>query len=368
MRKEHINDKEAICLLIIFILGTTLIIGIGSDVNNDKWITGIIGLILAIPIILIYSRLQSIFQGQDIFDILIMLFGNIGGRIISLIYVWYAFHLGSLVIRNFGEFVNVVALPETPMIVPMLLIGLVAVYAVKLGIEVLGRTCAYLFPILVIILVTVQFLGIPNMRFHHLKPILAEGISPLLKSGFTTFSFPFAETVLFLGVFFTLKTKKSPYKVYFSGVFLAGIIIIVITIRNILFLGELGSSMYFPTHVAVGRIAIGEFLQRIEVSVSFIYALSALIKCCICLFVSVQGLSKIFNLNDYRSIVLQTGLLMVFLAEILYDDIMSMVDWAMKVYPYYAFPFQVILPVGIWIIAEVKKKKINVEAENADKS
>ncbi len=368
MNKEQINDKEAICLLTVFIVGSTLIIGIGGEVNNDKWITGIIGLFLAMPIVLIYARLQSIFQGQDIFDILKVLFGRIGGRIISLIYVWYALHLGSLVTRNFGEFVNVVALPETPMLVPMLAIGMLAVYAVKLGIEVLGRLCSYMLPNLLIILVTVLLLGIPEMKFHHLKPILASGFAPLLKSGFTSFSFPFAETVLFLGVFFTLKTKKSPYKVYFSGLIFAGTIILITTIRNVLLLGELGSSLYFPTHVAVGRITVGVFLQRIEVAVAFVFAVASLIKISISLFVAVKGLSKIFNLNDYRSVVIQTGLLMILFAQILYDDIMSMTDWAMKIYPYYAFPFQVILPIGIWIMAEVKKNKINVGAENASQS
>ena len=368
MKKEQINDKEAICIFTIFVIGSTLIVGIGGELKSDRWVAGIIGILLAMPITLIYARLQSIFQGQDIFDILTVLFGKIGGRILSLIYVWYAFHIGSLVIRNFGEFVNIVALPETPMFVPMLIIGLMAVFAVKLGIEVIGRTCAYILPILLTILVTVQLLGIPAMKFHYIKPILAVGIAPLLKGGFTSFSFPFAETVLFLGVFFTLQTKKSPYKVYFSGLIFAGIIIILSAIRNVLILGELGSSLYFPSHVAVGRIVVGEFIQRIEVSVAFVFAVASLIKSSIGLFVATKGLSKIFNLNDYRSIVIQTGLLMVFLAQILYKDIMSMTEWAMKVYPYYAFPFQVILPIAIWILAEIKKNKINVGAENAGQS
>ncbi|WP_027627012.1 GerAB/ArcD/ProY family transporter [Ruminiclostridium cellobioparum] len=365
MRKEVITDKEAICILIIFIIGSTLILGIGGDAKNDRWVSGVIGLVLAIPFLLIYARIQTIFQGRDIFDILIILLGKIGGRFVAVIYIWYGFHLGAMVIRNFGEFVNVVVMPETPMFVLMVTIGAVAIMAVKLGIEVIGRTCAYLLPILIVIVIIVQFLGIPEMRTNHIKPFFSSTITSVLDGAFSSFAFPFAESVVFLGVFFTLKTKKSPYRVYFYGVFLAGLLIIAVTIRNILILGPLGTSLYFPSHVAVSRISIGDFLQRIEVSVAFVFGVAALIKISICLFVTAKGVAKVCNLNDYRSVVIQLGLLMVYFAQFIYKDIMTMSNWAFKIYPFYALPFQAILPVFIWIMAEIKKNKITAKKQIA---
>jgi spore germination protein KB len=35
---------------------------------------------------------------------------------------------------------------------------------------------------------------------------------------------------------------------------------------------------------------------------------------------------------------------------------MEMKYWAFMVYPYYAFPMQVILPVIVWVLAEIKVK------------
>ncbi len=359
MRKEQINDKEAICILIIFIIGSTLILGIGgSEVTNDKWIAGILGFLMSLPILFIYARIQTIFAGRDIFDILIMLLGKVGGRIVSIIFVFYSFHLGALVTRNFGEFINVVTLPETPMIVLMLAVGLISILAVRLGIEVIGRTSAYILPIVLVIIIVVQLLGLHEMRLNYYKPILSSSITALMKSSFNSFSFPFAESVIFLGVLFSLKNKKSTYKVYFAGTGFAGLVIIIITIRNILIVGGLGSSLYFPSHEAVSRISIGEFLQRIEVSVAFVFAMGTFIKITICLFVCTKGIARVLNLHDYRSIVIQTGIIMVLFAQILFKNTMEMSEWAFKVYPYYAFPFQVIFPVGIWIIAEIKKNKL----------
>jgi len=354
MYKEQITDKEAFCLIALFIMGSTLILGAGGEAKNDSWLAAIVGLIFAIPMLFIYSRLLFLFPEKDLFDILNIIFGNFFGKIISILYIWYAFHLGALVLRNFGEFMNTVTMPETPMLVSLFCMGMICVIAVNLGIEVISRFSAYVFPILIFILVFIDLLGITNIHFSNIKPFLGNGITPVLKGGFLSFSFPFAESVLFLGVFFSLKTKKSPLKIYLSGVIFAGVICISLTARNILVLGEFREKLYFPSYAAVSRINIGDFLQRMEGSVALVLLLGVFIKTSICLFVACKGISKLFNLNHYSSITIQVGLLMIYFSRTVFDSTMEMQNWAFKVYRYYAFPFQVIIPIFIWIFAEVK--------------
>lgn len=357
MVKEEITQKEAICLLVNFIMGSTLIMGIGTDAKNDAWLAGILGLVMAIPIVLIYARIIHLFPGKNLYDITYLLFGKYLGTFVLILYVWYSFHLGALVVRNFGEFLNSVTMPETPMIILMLSLVLICIYGVRVGIEVMSRTSAFLLPSMIFIIIVVQLLGITQIRFENIQPVLYYGLSPVLEVGFSAFSFPFAETVIFLGILGDLQSKKSPYKVYFTGLLVAGSIIIILILRNILVLGNQISNFYFPSHVAVSRIQIGDFLQRIEVTVAFIFVVGVFIKTSLCLLFACKGIARLFHLNDYRSIVMQTGLLMVCLAYILYDDIMDMHFWALKIYKYYAFPFQVILPVIIFITAEFKKRK-----------
>jgi spore germination protein KB len=296
-------------------------------------------------------------SGQGLVDILSIAFGKFFGKVFALLYIWYAFHLGALVIRNFGEFINTVTLPETPMIVPMLFLGAVCIFAARSGVESMGRTSAYMLPSVMFLLVIVNILAIPQLKFSNLKPVLAEGLAPVIQGGFSIFSFPFAETILFIGVLFTLKTKKSTRRVYSTGIFFAGAVILLLSIRNVAILGELREKLYFPSHVVVSRISVGAFLQRIEVSVAFTFAVCAFVKGSVCLFVASKGISKVFNLNDYRSVVIQTGLLMTLFAYTVYDNIMDMRYWAFKVYSYYAFPFQVIIPLIIWVVLEVKREK-----------
>lgn len=358
MYKEQITDKEGICLLTLFVMGSSLIIGVGGNAKNDAWIASIVGILMSLPVILVYSRMLALYPGKDLFDIISIAFGRILGKIIALFYIWYAFHLGALVMRNFGEFIDTVSLPETPMIVPLFFLGMACIYAVRMGMEVMSRISTYFLPIVLFIVVVVNLLAIPQFEMSNIKPILCQGVAPILKGGFSVFAFPFAETAVLLGVFFSLKTKKSPYKVYFSGIIFSGIVIVLLTIRNTVILGDMVGYLNFPSHVAVSRISVSEFLQRIEVSVAFIFVVCAFIKSSVCLYVASKGISKIFNLHDYRSVVIQIGLLMIFFSFTIYKNIMEMRYWAYNVYQYYAFPFQVILPIIIWVILEFKAKRM----------
>jgi spore germination protein KB len=149
MNKEIISQRQGIIIMILFIFGSTLALGTGSEAKNDAWIAIILGIVFSVPVMLMYSRLLSAYPGKDIFDILNIVFGKFLGRAICILYIWFPFHLGALVIRNFGEFINAVALPETPKIVPMIILAGLSAWVAKQGIDTLSR-CAGFFVIIVI--------------------------------------------------------------------------------------------------------------------------------------------------------------------------------------------------------------------------
>ena len=356
MQKERITDKEALCVLFVFYIGSSLILGGGGAAKNDAWLSVMFGIFLSIPMVLVYARLLVLYPEKGLFDITELIFGKAIGKIISIFYIWYSFHLGSLVLRNFGEFINTATMPETPLFVPLVCLGLVCIFAVRSGIEVIGRISTYLVPFTLFIYIIVQLLSIPHLEINNIKPILGNGLLPILKGGCSTFSFPYAESIVMTGAMFTLKSKKSYYKVFLMGTLFAGLLLIGSTVRNIFILGGLLPKVYFPSHVAVSRITVGDFLQRIEISVAVVFIFGVFIKSSICLLVSSLGLAKLFKLQDYRSIVIQMGLLMIYFSYTIYDSIFEMRTWAFEVYAYYAFPFQVIIPLLMLITAEIKAK------------
>ncbi|WP_438432585.1 GerAB/ArcD/ProY family transporter [Gorillibacterium sp. sgz500922] len=354
----ELSKTQAFCILILFLVGTSLFMGSAGASQSDNWIAILIGMLMAFPLILLYGRLHRLYSGKDLFDMLFTAFGPIFGRIVALLYAWYAFHLGSLVLRNFGEFSKSVSMPETPMLVPMGMIGLLCIWVIFEGIKVLGRSALIIAFGMAFVYLFVQILGLSRLNLQFLLPVLENGWLPVIKAGFSACSFPFAESVLFLSLFPYLKQGRMSYKVMLGCLIASAVIMVLTSIRNTAVLGaEVVSSMYFPSYVAVSRISVGDFIQRIEGSAAVVFVSALFVKVSICLYAVSLGLSRIFKLSSYRVVLVPIGLLMIYQSSFIYDSMMEMTDWAYEYYQYYAFPFQCFLPVLFWLIGEVKNRR-----------
>ena len=196
--------------------------GSGIHARQDIWIATIIAIVVASLIITVYGRISSLFPGKNIYEILDLLFGKVFGRILLLSFIFYAFSLGALVIRNFSEFVRIVSLPETPLCIFAFSAVVINIFAVRGGIELLGRFLSIFFPVYIIMIAVVTILSIPLFNFDNLKPVLYNGMKPVLAASFNIVTFPFAEVVVFLCLMGNLRKNSSAYKVYYSSLFISG--------------------------------------------------------------------------------------------------------------------------------------------------
>ena len=358
MRKEVISNRQGISLMSMFIMGSTMIMGVGFEAKQDVWLSILVAVILAIPVMAVYARILSLFPDKDLYEILCTVFGGIIGRIIALFFIWYAFHLGTMVMRNFQEFIKVVAFPETPEFIPIIMMGILCIWVAKEGIEVLGRWSQMVFIILAVIIIIVVLLCMKDADFNNLRPVLYNGVIPVFNGAFSAFSFPFAETVLFMAVLNFSRDGNNPFKVYYLALAWSSLLISLVTLRNVLVMGtDFIERVYFPSYAAVSLLNIRDFLQRIDVTVSVVLLFAGFVKISVCLLAACKGVDCLFKIGDYRQIVVPVGLLMMTVSCFIYQNIMEMQEWAFKIYKYYAFPFQVILPVIIWTAAEIKVKR-----------
>ncbi len=358
MNKEFISVKQGISILIIFIMGSSMVLPTATDAENDLWIAIILGFVMAVPMITIYARIISLFPNKDFFDIVELLFGKIGGKFIALLYIWFAFYLGSLVLRNFGEYLSAVGIPSTPMIVTMSILGLLCIWVTKEGVEVLGRLCLFAVRFLVVSIIFIVLLLTTEWDFKNILPIFYNGYKPVLAGAMGAFAFPFTEIVVFMMIS-SLNGAKNIYKTFWFGLAIGGSIIFLTSITELLTLGyELYHQSYFPSHIAVSRLNIGNLLQRLEIIPAVALLTGGFVKISTCLLAASKGLSRVFEYDHYRFIVTPLGILMINLAYLVYDNIMDMVSWAQDYWPIFAFPFQVILPLIIWIAAELKAKRL----------
>ncbi|QZY53771.1 GerAB/ArcD/ProY family transporter [Crassaminicella profunda] len=362
MNKEVISDSQAISLTTLAIIGTSVIIVMGLDAKKDLWLANILSILMSLPMIIIFAHLHYIFPGKDLFDILDICFGKLLGKGISILYIWFAFHIGTLITNDFGQFITIVSMPNTPKVIPITAIILLGIWAVKEGIEVLGRWSNFFAPIIIIFIFATTLLSIPNMNINNIRPVLYNGIKPVIKGAFYSFAFPFVETVILTMFFTNFETKKSPYKVYILSLIIGGIILVTLNLSSVLILGiNTTLSLYYPTYSAIGRINIGDIFQRVEAIAAAIFVLGGYIKMSICLLATCKGIAKFFDYTDYKFIVTPVALLMGNFSFFIYDNTMELIKFASTVSPYYKFPFQVILPILILVIAQIKKKRGKIQ-------
>ncbi|MFZ5966898.1 MAG: GerAB/ArcD/ProY family transporter [Bacillota bacterium] len=355
MNRECINDWEGIGLVILFISGGALAMQTAPQAGGDIGIAILLAIAAAIPVLLVYSRILSLYPGKDLFDILQAIFGKTMGKGVSLFFIWFAFFLGSLVIRNMGDFPVTLSIPETPIAIPMGMMTFLCVWIVREGIEVMGRW-ATLFVLLNAPLPTAIILMlIPQMDINNILPVFYNGIRPVLRGAFSAFSFPFTEIVVFTMALLTLPSKKSPYRIYLIGLFMAGIMIVGVSVTEMLVLGEgIYQASFFPNHSAASEVQVAEIIQRMEVVTILATMTAGFLKISVCLLSVSKGISKFFSFPDYRFLVLPVGLLMYSVAFFIQESVLENVALA-KVFPYYTFPFAVILPIIVWLAAEWKR-------------
>lgn len=357
MNIEKFSSKQCKSLIIMFILGTSLIISGGGKSVQNSWISITLGMISAIPIVLIYSKLLLIFPGLGLYDILIKVYGKFVGKLLIFSYTFYFFHLSVICLRNVTEYVQVVSFPGTPQYVTAILLGALILYSINSDFSVIIMWAKKILPIIIAMLFITFILGIPHYKPSNLKPLLYNGWKPVIDSGFTTLTFPFAETVVFLVFLGYLYDTKESGKTYIQTILIGGIILVLTSLRNIMLLGFPNlKNVYFPSHYATSLINIAGFVQRIEILVSLNLILTSFAKIIVCLYGSSLGVLKLLNLKNIKKSNYILTILMIIVSMLLYKSTMEMFKFILY-YRYYVIPFQFVIPILTLIIAGIKKRR-----------
>ena len=357
MKNESISERQGIILIILFIIGTSFINGSGGEAKQDAWISVIIAMTWSIILLLMFSRILSLYPGKDLFDILQIVMGKFVGKIISILMIWFAFHIGTLIMRNLSDFTNTIVFTDTPVVVPMLFFAILVIWGIKEGIEVLGRWSEFFIWIIFLIFAFLSLFTISIMDINRIKPILNNGFTPVLKGAFSTFNYPFGETVIFLMVFSNISKVKNYKKTFMVGLAIGGGMIFLGTLVNILILGsDTISKVYYASPLAVGRIQIGTILERLEAIIFLEFLVCIFVKASICSFAVCNGISKVFGFGDYRFIATPVTLLMLNFSFFIFKSTMEITSWNMIAAPYYSFVFEVIIPFIVFILVEIRNR------------
>lgn len=351
MDKVRISKHQLIFLMVGFIYG--IIISPQATAKQDAWFAVLITTIAALFILTLYVYISLLNREKTLIEILKKRFGKYIGGLIGLLYVWYFLHLAAIVIRNYGDYVNMAIFPETPVVFIIISLSIITAYVVRQGLEVMGRGVEIFVPLVIIEVLFVTILLYGQMDFSNWKPFLGNGFMPVLKTVQTIISFPVGEIVIFLMIFPAINKEKDLLKSALIAASTAGGLFLIVTFRDLFVLGA--DMLYRTTFTSATALRL---IPDINLDVFYMVAalLGGSIKVTVCIYAAVVGFAQVFDVDNYKPFVYPMVALMIALSIWLYESFFDLTQWSMENYFYYAFPFQFIIPIILLIISIVKRK------------
>lgn len=353
---NRVRVKQYIYLGVLFSIGNLYLI-IGSvHFVVDYWISFLIGAVMSVPFIFIYSAIQKLYPGQNLFNIFISVFGKVGGKIFTAIFLIYVIYLGATSVRSCSELIKVLNLTKTPIIAIMAFIILLCIMMARCGINIIGKTTLYLFPIIITITITTFFLSLPFSDPTNILPIAIEEKSELFKKCFTSGSITFGEFFVLTTVMTRDKDEKSNFWPLIATLGITALFAVLIFIRNIIVLGHRSYGVfYYPSYESVSVISNGTFLSRIEIFIGIYLIINSIIRISILITSSAEGLVILTGCGSQREMATPAGILVLTLASVIFKSTQQLSEFVIY-YPYFSIPFQIAIPIIVLVTALIKTK------------
>lgn len=355
MREDRLGFWQVFAITVLFWTGNAAMFYEHST-KQDHWIMVIAAALLFLPVLLLYLNLLKRYPGKNLFEIIILVLGNVAGKIVVALFLVYFLVIVSLSIQCPVIVIEAIVMHETPLIVMTIMLALLCVVILKHGVVTFGRLCGFYFMFTLFAWVITLVFEISNLKVENLLPIMTTPLPKAADSIFSVFVYPFGEGIMLFAVIpYTLEHKKLRKSVMIAYAFSA-LVIIALALRNIMILGgEAYSSFYFPVFVSANLIKISNFFQRIEAFTIGIALIASICKVCIGIFAISDGISKITGETQSGQYTSAVTLLAAFLATNLASQAAELV-MSSRYLRWAAIPFQVLIPAALLVISIIINK------------
>lgn len=301
MGTTKISPSQMLSLMVLFELGSAVVVGVGLEAKQDAWIAILLGMLGGLLVYPLYARLMKLYPGQPLTAVIPHIVGRPAGVLLSAAYILYFLYIAARVLRDFGELLVTSTLGETPLAPVIGLMMGVVIYAVYQGLEVVGRTAV---PVLVTLLFFL-FLGLVLLIFSgeidpvRLLPIAETGWKPIFKTAATqTVTFPFGEMIVFTMLLPALDRQDTTLRTGIRAIFISGMLLTLTIACDIMVLGVKRASIsQFPLLDTFSKISVGDFLERLDIMVVSMLILGMFFKITVFLHAGVAGVASALRIR-----------------------------------------------------------------------
>jgi spore germination protein KB len=201
----------------------------------------------------------------------------------------------------------------------------------------------------------VDVMLLPQFKLVNLQPVLETPLLKLLAAGHRAAAFPFGEAVAFLMIIPFLNAPRKSRSAVVTGLIFAGLVLTVAIIRDIGVLGAAVDYFLYPSYSASRLINVGEVFTRVEILMGITFLSTVFIKVAILIYSLMLGTAQLCKLKSYRTLTIPVWILISLLGIHNFTNVTENLEFINKIYPFYALPFEVGIPLFTLVAALIRK-------------
>ena len=357
MQQNKTSVHGVFSILVISIIGDNMVIGLPEGTGRDIWVSLLISLVLCMPIVLMYGRMVTLLPGKNIYEMAEYAFGHAGSVIVSIVFGFFCYGMASVMLFSFSTFTNMISLVRTDFYIIVFLFILAASYLAHQGASTLGKWALIIFIAGSVTVLVIFFFASDIMNFRNLLPAFHHPFPNILSSGIRLAVLPILHIVVTMGISDSFEIPGKATRLYALALTSAVLYLMIIFIRICCTLGaEMMNTAVFQNFRSVSLVSISDFFERIEGIVLFVYLMTGIAQVAVCLLSISNSAKNLLKLHSHKTLLIPISVLVFATAQAPFDNIIAMFDF-LDLYYFISFPFQILLPLVIWIAVEVKHKK-----------
>lgn len=368
MQKVKINSYQFLVLVILFTIGTSILLGpsaLATEAKQDAWIAALLGTGIGLLIVWLFTKIGLWFPNLTFVQMNEILFGKWIGKAFSVLFIFMTLLYTVSLLYHSGSFLTTHVIPNTPMAATNILMALILVMAIRLGLETIARSAEIFFVVFSLLLIFLVIFIAPEIKFENIEPIFEGSIKSIAQSSLILVVVSSVNAVSLLMIFPAFINKpKNAKKIFLIGSLIGGIVVSIITILCIFVLGsDATARQVYPSYGLAKKINIGDFVTRIEALMAALWIIGLFIKMVIYFLASVYGLAQILNLKDYRPLTYPLGMIVVVLSLVIFPNVMLQQQFDRVTGLYFSLTIGFLLPILMVIVYAIRKKQLKKDAK-----
>lgn len=307
------------------------------------------------------SKLVLKYPGSTFVASLENILGSFLGRIVVLAYAIFFFLVTVTVTREFGAFITTVFIPETPMGATLFFLIFCVGYLLKQDLNVIGMVTDNIGFFFLVSFIALFLLLLGKFQYTNILPVLDKSVGSITLAAIVPIAWVGEIILLSIYLPYCDDLENATKKLYL-GVLGITFFKIINVLASIFTFGA-DTNIRFPVFALGTLINIVAFFRNLSAIILIIWIAGVFFKTA-----AFQGgilivLQDTLGIKNYRILIWPMAMVIYSCNFIFYVNVNELSDFIMKIFPYFALVFEMILPAIILCIAGIRGDHHGISAD-----